>query len=395
MQQPIPEPTQTWHSTFLKLLQVIILSISLALVYYTEALFRCGSRYAQDTAFVVLASQAIPLLWILPVYLVIALVRPILLYRRPQSTYGRRLTWLSPKERYFVILFPALVTVGVAVYLITPTAWEKYASEYEFTPGNCKQRARSPLTLILSILVVVESNITYRLDSTKLDVHQPTPATCGKHLCLHRCVSTITNNNLSATPPLSSTCCTSVRLIRNTRIIALVVGIFYMAFIIMTGIVFKIDGGWWGAYLAYIFSLLLWFLIIISIFRPTVTRPAQDLHPTLRLVLSLIPVLAVLVYHGFFQDSGDKDIALFVFKLLGIVFHLLMIFEVVMTFLFDQRRYDTARRVDVWMMQQQKFELPSQQLNVGGAEFAIELVNRDSKFQESAWVEGKIEVHSI
>ncbi|KAG0366915.1 hypothetical protein BGX24_003472, partial [Mortierella sp. AD032] len=94
-------------------------------------------------------------------------------------------------------------------------------------------------------------------------------------------------------------------------------------------------------------------------------------------------------------ESGDKDIALYVFKLLGIVFHLLMIVELVMTFLFDQRRYNTARKVDIWMMQQQKFELPSQQLNVSGAEFAIELGNKDSRFQEPAWVEGKIEVHSI
>ncbi|KAK3811556.1 MAG: hypothetical protein J3R72DRAFT_463275 [Linnemannia gamsii] len=391
MKPATPKPTQTWRSILLRLLQLLILSISLALVYYTEVFFRCRAGYEPDTAFVVLISLAIPLLWILPVFFVIALVCPIFLHRRPQSTYGRRPTWLSPKKRYFVILFPALVSLGVAVYLITPTAWETYAPEDESTPENCKQRARSPLTLILSILVVVESYITFRLDSAQLDAHQPTPATCGKHLCLHKCVSTITNNNLSATP-LSSTYCTSVRLIHNTRIVALVIGTFYMAFIVITTFILKIGTDSWWIILAHIFSHILWLLVIISIFRPTITRPAQDLHPTLRLVLSLILAIALLVYSGLYMPLDDRDIAMAVCRILGALFSLLMTVEIVTTFMFDRRRFNTARKVDVWMMQQQKYELPSQQLNGGGAKVAIELVNIEGKFQEAASFDGKIEV---
>ncbi|KAK3811553.1 MAG: hypothetical protein J3R72DRAFT_498818 [Linnemannia gamsii] len=387
----IPKLSQTRRSILLSLLQLLILSISLTLVYYIEVFFRCRTIYAKDPASLILVSLAIPLFWILPIYLVIAPVNLFLL-NRPQSTYGHRPTWISSKERYFAILFPTLAAFGLASYLLEPAVWDSYAPEDEYTPGNCKQRARPPLTLILSVLVLIESYITYRIDITQLDLHQPPPATCGKSFCLHKCVSTVTNSHISATPPLSSTYCTSVRMIRNTRIIALVIGTFYMAFIVITALVLDTGTDRWWMILSHILSLLLWLLIITSIFRPTVTRPAQDLHPTLRLVLSLIPALAVLVYNGLFLISGDKDIALFMCRLLGILFSLLMAFEVVVAVLFDRRRYNTARKVDVWMMQQQKYELPSQQLNGGGAEFAMELVNIEGKFQEAASLDGKIVV---
>ncbi|KAG0368677.1 hypothetical protein BGX24_002735 [Mortierella sp. AD032] len=205
------------------------------------------------------------------------------------------------------------------------------------------------------------------------------------------CVSAITNSNLSATPPLSSTYCASVRMIRNTRIIALVIGTFYMSVIVYTAFVLNIGTDRWWMILAHILSLLLWLLIIVSISHPTITRPAQDLHPTLRLVPSLILALAVLVYKGLVLQFDDKDNAMVVCRILGTFFSLLMTFEIVTTFIFDRRRFNTARKVDVWMMQQQKYELLSHQLSGSGAKVAIELVNIDGKFQEIASLDGKIE----
>ncbi|OAQ29256.1 hypothetical protein K457DRAFT_125987 [Linnemannia elongata AG-77] len=56
-------------------------------------------------------------------------------------------------------------------------------------------------------------------------LHQQAPsATCGKLFCLHKCVTTMPLKTPSETPPIDSTYCSSVRLIRNVSAVATIVG---------------------------------------------------------------------------------------------------------------------------------------------------------------------------
>lgn len=82
----------------------------------------------------------------------------------------------------------------------------------------------------------------------------------------------------------------------------------------------------------------------------------------------------------------------------GAFFGGLMTVEAVMTFLFDRRRYNTARKVKAFQEQQelrrqeqQQRQLQLEQTNDDTTAAGIELGGSDGKFQESGLFEGKIE----
>ncbi|KAF9142117.1 hypothetical protein BGX30_003370 [Mortierella sp. GBA39] len=80
----------------------------------------------------------------------------------------------------------------------------------------------------------------------------------------------------------------------------------------------------------------------------------------------------------------------------GALFGSLMAVEAVMTFLFDRRRYNTARKVNAFQEQQdlrrqeKQQQLQLEQSDEDTAAAGIELGGSDGKFQESGLFEGKI-----
>ncbi|KAK3808113.1 MAG: hypothetical protein JOS17DRAFT_766204 [Linnemannia elongata] len=326
---------------------------------------------------------AIPLFWLLPAYLAITVISPCLLSR--QSNHGNLLSWSTPKVRYFSIEIPALVTLGLAVYSI-----QQSSIVYERT--YCLQSYPQPyLALASSILVLIETYITYRLD-IQLPPHmqqQPDPDSCGKSFCFHKCVSSNIQRNLSSQSPLASTYCSTVRLLRNLRIVASVAGTLLAGFVVALLFINLDSSLYLYEITAHIITLFLWLLIVISTVRPTVTRPALDLHPVLRFVLTLFSALALLSWTvicamgAFSGDTyrGGEEIT-FVgvgYSFEGVFFSILMALEAIWTFKFDRRRYNTARKVQIHKHRSQH----------GGVEL-VDIMD-DGKFLEPESYDGKIE----
>ncbi|KAH7046438.1 hypothetical protein BKA57DRAFT_494182 [Linnemannia elongata] len=217
MRPPTPSLVTSLPSMLLKPLQLSIVALSIALSYFSATYPTSVPPPQFSFAFV------IPLLWILPIYFLVTFISPILLCC--QSTYGRRPTWLSPKERYFTLFLPAFATLGWAVYrLITITDNGGFDDYQQRDFGGYQWNVLPSLCLALSTLVFIETYITYRLDM-RPSLHQQAPsATCGKLFCLHKCVTTMALKTPSGTPPIDSTYCSSVRLIRNVSAVATIVG---------------------------------------------------------------------------------------------------------------------------------------------------------------------------
>lgn len=399
----------------LQLLQFLILAISLALFGWTVSYMHCRKTQFQIT---LPPPQAlfmflIPLCWLFPIYFIITIISPYLLSRR--SSLGHRPSWLSSKERYASIFFPALITFLLATYVALPMYTRLLDSSYKFNYGisddkepYCNQWHAQPyLALAVSLLVFIETYITYRLD-IQLDSlqqqQQPPSATCSKTFCFHKCVSSTIHKNPSAQPPpLASTHCSTVRLLRNIRAVAAIVGIIFLVFAI---ILLSMTSEFSLPYIpfelsAHIITLFLWILVIVSIIRPTVTRPALDLHPVLRLVFTLFPALALLTWmvncatvvlnYSCLDEVCTIRTA---YSFLGAVFNLSMAIEAIWTFMFDRRRCNTARKVYFWMaLQEHTLQQQQQQQMLSDDVGGVELVKfNDGKFLEPVQTDGKIEV---
>ncbi|KAK3808112.1 MAG: hypothetical protein JOS17DRAFT_766203 [Linnemannia elongata] len=411
----------------IKLLQHLILELSLALLTYTISYLRCrvpyfpGDTLPSPQAFF---SSAIPLFCLLPVYFVTTIVSPILLLLK--SRYGDRPTWLSAKERCFSIMIPALITLGLALYFVSPPVYRRalialetmgsYSESFEeeSTVSYCRQWHPQPyLALALSVLALFETLITYRFDTQShlQDQDQklspaPLSATCRKLFCLHECVSITAHKNMSAISSISSTYCSSVRLIRNVRAITVFIGFIYLIFSIAYLSVDNEDS-WrsdrffyrppsskWSLLPAHIYSFLLWLFLIIFTIRPSVTRPAQNLYPVLRVILTLIPALGLVswrVLDTIYAFGNNCGVNLRVFynqctlrlapAAWGIVFGLLVVIEASLTFVFDRRRYNTAKTDDIWMALQKYAPQQQQQPIISDTEIELLVQMDDGKFQ--------------
>lgn len=396
---PLPKLNKTQRTILFKLLQLLIVLVTLTLVGYVVSYLDC--RNTQFEVALPPASAivmfAIPLFWLLPVYLATTVISPYLLSR--QSIYGHRPYWLTPKVRYFSIAIPALVTFGLAIYTVQPAYTQMFDSE-ELADGisddrkYCRQWYPQPyLAITSSFLVLIETYINYRFDiqlPPRQKQQKPVTDTCENPFCFHACVSSVIHKNLSSQSPIASTNCSTVRLLRKIRIVASVAGTLVgaSALALLFGWdEYALSSSKFYSISAHIIALILWLHVVISTVRPTVTRPALDLHPVLRFVFTLLQALALLIWTvprtiSFFSLNHCQDgwcAAEGAYSVVGVLFSFLMVLEAIWTFKFDRRRYNTARKV----------QLHNQQSQHGGVEL-VDIID-DGKFQERESYDGKIE----
>lgn len=154
------------------------------------------------------------------------------------------------------------------------------------------------------------------------------------------------------------------------------------------------------------FACGLWLIIVYDMFQPSTTRIAHHLRPKTRVFITFCPgfLLALWTIAETIRTTMNKeDVAgdrgwnsRLGYTISGAVFGTVMVVEAVMTFLFDRRRYNTARKVKAFQEQQElrrqeQLQLQLEQLDAT-ANAGIELGGADGKFQESGLFEGKIEV---
>ncbi|KAF9539307.1 hypothetical protein EC957_005562 [Mortierella hygrophila] len=222
---------------------------------------------------------------------------------------------------------------------------------------------------------------------------QPT-STCGNLFYLHKCVSTLADSNLESSPPSSSAP-------PSPTIIAMVSHDEYDLFGRFP------NNSIMAEVLGLAFACGLWIVIIYDMFQPSTTRIAHHLRPKSRYFLSFFPscllalwtvVMTIRTMMIKVAVAGDRCWnPRLGYTISGALFGSLMAVEAIMTFLFDRRRYNTARKVNAFQEQQdlrrqeqEQQQLQLEQSDEDTAAAGIELGGSDGNFQESGLFEGKI-----